>query len=120
MIIIGCGVDIIEVRRIREAVKKWGEDFLERIFTQREIQIAKDKPSIYEHLAGRFAAKEAISKAFGTKDITFKDIEIVNREDGRPDCIFLRGKEKKLEIHISISHIKNYAVATAIIAKKTR
>jgi len=112
-----CGVDIIEVRRIREAVKRWGEDFLKRVFTPRELQTAKDKASIYEHLAGRFAAKEAVLKAFGIKDITFKDIEIINREDGKPDCVLLKDN-KDIDIHISISHIKNYAVATAIITKK--
>ena len=117
--ILGCGVDIIEVRRIREAVKRWGEDFLKRIFTPRELQAAKDKLSVYEHLAGRFAAKEAVSKAFGIKDITFKDIEIINREDGKPDCVFIKGKKDKFDIHISISHIKNYAVATAIITQKS-
>jgi holo-[acyl-carrier protein] synthase len=117
--ITGCGVDIVEVRRIREAVKKWGDDFLKRIFTSRELQISRNKPSLYEYLAGRFAAKEAISKAFGTKDITFKDIEIINNETGKPTCILLKNKEDNLDIHISISHIKNYAVATAIITKKT-
>lgn len=117
--ILGCGVDIIEVRRIREAVKRWGEDFLKRIFTLRELEFTRDKPSLYEHLAGRFAAKEAVSKALGLKDITFKDIEIINNEVGKPNCILLKNNRDNLDIHISISHIKNYAVATAIVTKKT-
>jgi len=116
----GCGVDIIEVKRIKGAIKRWGDDFLKRIFTQRELEQALNKPSIYEHLAGRFAAKEAVSKALGINDIAFKDIEIINNDTGKPVCILLKANKDKSDIHISISHIKNYAVATAIITKKNQ
>lgn len=117
--IVGCGVDIIEVRRIREAVNKWGDDFLGRIFTDKELEIARSRVARYEHLAGRFAAKEAIFKALLDKEINWKDIEISNDKDGRPLCKILNKSKNKFNIQVSISHVKNYAVANAIVTKKS-
>ncbi|MCM8780223.1 MAG: holo-ACP synthase [Candidatus Omnitrophica bacterium] len=116
--IIGNGVDIIEVRRIREAVNKWGDDFLGRIFTDKELETARSRVAKYEHLAGRFAAKEAVFKALLDKEISWKDIEIYNDKDGRPLCRILNKSKNKVNIQISISHVKNYAVASAIITQK--
>ncbi len=116
--IIGTGVDITEVRRIRLAVEKWGEDFLKRIFTKTEIKAAKTKTSFYQHLAGRFAAKEAIFKAVGDNQLSWQDIQIHNDQEGKPICIFLNGRGKDINVHISISHVKTYAVANAVITKK--
>ncbi|MCX7661267.1 MAG: holo-ACP synthase, partial [Candidatus Omnitrophica bacterium] len=73
--IIGTGIDIIEVRRIKNAIEKWGEEFLERIFTKEELKSAKDKPSLYQYFAGRFAAKEAVFKALGNKELGWQDVE---------------------------------------------
>jgi holo-[acyl-carrier protein] synthase len=117
--LIGTGVDITEVRRIRLAVEKWGEDFLGRIFTKVEIKNAKTKTSFYQHLAGRFAAKEAIFKALGDNRLSWKDIQIHNDQAGKPVCMFLNGKGKDMLVHISISHVKNYAVANAVVTQKT-
>lgn len=117
--VIGTGVDIIEVSRLRKAVEKWGKDFLERIFTEIELKNAKTRTSIYQHLAGRFAAKEAIFKALNSKEISWKDLQILNDSDGRPYCEILNHKNKKIGIHVSISHVKNYAVANAVATKKT-
>lgn len=117
--IIGTGVDITEVRRIRQAVEKWGEDFLKRIFTQTEIKNAKTKTSFYQHLAGRFAAKEAIFKATGDSQLSWQDIQIHNDQAGKPICIFLNGRGKDISVDISISHVKTYAVANAIVTKKS-
>jgi holo-[acyl-carrier protein] synthase len=117
--IIGTGVDITEVRRIRQAVEKWGEDFLKRVFTEAEIKNAKIKTSFYQHLAGRFAAKEAIFKAVGDNQLSWQDIQIYNDPEGKPVCIFLNGKGKNINVHISISHVKTYAVANAVVTKKS-
>ena len=118
MMLIGTGVDITEVRRIRQAVEKWGEDFLGRIFTKTEIENAKTKTSFYQHLAGRFAAKEAIFKAVGDNRLSWQDIQIHNDQAGKPVCIFLNGRGKDINVAISISHVKTYAVANAVVTKK--
>ncbi len=118
--IIGTGVDITEVRRLRQAVEKWGKDFLNRIFTKQELENAKTRGSLYLHLAGRFAAKEAIFKALGDKGLNWKDVQILNDKDGRPYCTVLNGKGKGMDVHLSISHVKTYAVANAVVTQKTR
>jgi holo-[acyl-carrier protein] synthase len=117
--IIGTGVDITEVTRLRKAVEKWGADFLNRVFTPEELENAKTKGSLYQHLAGRFAAKEAVFKAFGDTRLNWKDVEILNDKDGKPCCVILNSRGRKVNVHISISHVKNYAVANAIITEKT-
>ena|SRR3989338_2989605 len=117
--IIGTGVDITEVRRLRQAVEKWGEEFLQRVFTKEELENAKTRGSLYQHLAGRFAAKEAVFKALGDAKLTWKDVQILNDKDGKPHCTISNNKTKKIEAHISISHVKNYAVANAIITQKS-
>ncbi len=116
---IGTGVDITEVRRIRQAVEKWGDDFLKRIFTKEELANAKTRTSFYQHLAGRFAAKEAIFKAVGDNTLSWQDIQIHNDREGKPVCLFLNGKAKNVSIAISISHVKTYAVANAIATAKS-
>lgn len=117
--IIGTGVDITEVRRLRQAVEKWGDDFLHRVFTEEELENAKKRGSLYQHLAGRFAAKEAVFKALGDKGLNWKDVQILNDPEGKPSCKILNSKGKKIEAHISISHVKTYAVANAIITQKS-
>jgi holo-[acyl-carrier protein] synthase len=116
--IIGTGVDIAEVHRLRKAVERWGNEFLERIFTTRELESARTRVTLYQHLAGRFAAKEAIFKAFNVKELSWKDIQIMNDKDGKPYCEILNKKFKKVDVFISISHVKTYAVASAIITQK--
>jgi holo-[acyl-carrier protein] synthase len=116
--ILGTGVDITEVSRLRKAVEKWGESFLSRIFTDEEIENAKKRVSLYQHLAGRFAAKEAVFKALGDAKLNWKDVQILNDREGKPYCKILNGRAKKVYIYISISHVKNYAVANAVITQK--
>jgi holo-[acyl-carrier protein] synthase len=116
--LIGTGVDITEVRRIRQAVEKWGDDFLKRVFTLAEIKNAKTKTSFYQHLAGRFAAKEAIFKAAGDNQLSWQDIQIHNDREGKPVCLFLNGRGKNMNVHISISHVKTYAVASAVVTQE--
>lgn len=116
--ILGTGVDITEVNRLRRAVEKWGDVFLRKIFTEMELENAKTRSTLYQHLAGRFAAKEAVFKALGDKRLGFKDIQILNDSDGKPFCEILNKKARKVCVHVSISHVKSYAVANAIITAK--
>ena len=116
--IIGTGVDITEVRRLKQAVEKWGDGFLNRIFTKEELLNAKTRGSLYQHLAGRFAAKEAVFKAVGDEKLTWKEVQILNDKNGKPRCVFLTNRNKKIDVHISISHVKNYAVANAVATQK--
>ncbi|MDD5431769.1 MAG: holo-ACP synthase [Candidatus Omnitrophica bacterium] len=116
--ILGTGVDITEVQRLRKVVEKWGKSFLERVFTKNELENAKTRGSFYQHLAGRFAAKEAVFKAVGDPNLNWKDVEIINDKQGKPVCKILNGRADKLLVLLSISHVKNYAVANAVVTKK--
>ncbi|MGE5280146.1 MAG: holo-ACP synthase [Deltaproteobacteria bacterium] len=109
----GSGIDIVEITKLEKAVKRWGDVFLNRVYTEKELAYARSKRYPMQHLAARFAAKEAVFKALGTKpDIAFKDIEITNDRFGRPHC---RIRNKRVALSLSLSHTRNYAVACAII-----
>ena len=126
MLITGIGVDIVEIYRIKQAAKKWSNKFLKRIFTDRELKYAKDRSIPYQHLAARFAAKEAILKAIGDNTIhriEWTNVEILNDTNGKP-IVNLSGQAKKIkqgknisDIIISMSHTRTYAVANAIVIK---
>lgn len=122
---VSCGVDIVEIDRIKHSLENGGENFRNRVFTDREIEYCEAKNSIkYESYAARFAAKEAVSKAFGTgmgKYISWKDIEVLNDDYGKP-YIALTAKARELfcsmnaaDISISLSHCRSYAIAYAVI-----
>lgn len=124
--IIGTGIDIVEVYRMRDAIKKWGDGFLSKIFTAREIQYSNSRRFSPQHFAARFAAKEAVVKAFGEPTrfpIRWTDIEVLNDEEGKPVLEFhdtaLKAKRKKRvgSVVLSLSHSKNYAVANVILVK---
>jgi len=116
MKIFGTGIDIVEVERIAKAIERWGDGFLNHVFTKKEIAYAKNQRYPQEHFAARFAAKEAVFKAIGDDpQITWKDIEITHDKNGKPVCLYSR-KNFKRRILISISHTKLYAVASALIA----
>ena len=113
--ILGIGIDIIELERIQKAIDRWGDHFLKHVFTDEEIRYAKEHKFPTQHFAARFAAKEAIFKALGDQEhIGWKDIKIFNDEKGRPHCSFKDGRFKN-KILISISHTHIYAVANAVI-----
>ncbi|MGX6590855.1 holo-[acyl-carrier-protein] synthase [Cetobacterium ceti] len=121
MKLIGLGNDIIEISRIEKAISKNG--FIEKVFSSEEIEVIKSKGNRSESYGGRFAAKEAISKALGTGVRNFKlvDIVILNDSLGKPYVIFKNNLEKYMKnyiIEISISHCKEYATAVAIIFAK--
>ena len=129
----GIGIDIIEIDRIKEAVEKFGDSFLQKIYTAREINYCQNHKAVkFPELAGRFAAKEAYSKAIGTGiigtgmekegvvgrakgGISWKEIEIVNDLHGKPH-IYLNGKLAK-KVQVSLSHSLNSAVAMVYVEK---
>ena len=124
-LIVGVGVDIIEISRIKDAAEK-NTSFIEKIYTENEIEYLKSRNFRPEYLAGRFAAKEAISKALGTGIFQFsmREIEIDRNANGKP-VVILRGKAKQIaqkfgeyKIHISISHSRENAVAYAVLEIK--
>ena len=115
---ITCGTDIIEIGRIKDSIEDMGERFLERVFTKKEIEYCESrKNQKYQHYAGRFAGKEAVFKAISPQlkdkyEIGWKNIEIINDENGRPCVHFLDIEIQGIdEIDISISHCKQYATA---------
>ena len=118
---IKCGTDIIEISRIKEAIEDTKQAFLQRVYTQKEIDYCESKKKMkYQHYAARFAAKEAFFKAisdlFAPYEITWKDIELTNNEKGRPQICLLQKKISNLQnIDISLSHCKEYAIATVTI-----
>ena len=118
---ITCGTDIIEIERIKESIESMQDIFLNKIFTDNEINYCESKKNMkYQHYAVRFAAKEAIFKALSCRmknkfEISFKDAEILNDENGRPKVYFTNRKIDNLSsIDISLSHCKEYAVANVV------
>lgn len=117
--IIGVGIDIIDIKRIKSIMEKFGDKFYEKILTEKEIAYCKSfKAKPAPHFAGRFASKEAYSKSIGTgisKDFRWKDIEILNDERGKPYIHHLAENEySKYRFHISITHTDEYASAVVI------
>jgi holo-[acyl-carrier protein] synthase len=122
--ILGIGIDIIEVHRIKTSHQRFGERFLHRILLPDEIAYCLTHREPAPFLAARFAAKEAISKAFGTgigAHLTWRDIEIKRRPTGEP-YVILHGKAQTLmtqrnakNLLISLSHTDNYAAAVATL-----
>lgn len=120
------GNDIIEVDRIKELVEKSDAKALGRIFTDKEIKYCENTNNMkYQHYAARFAAKEAVFKAISPilKDkfsIGFRNIEVLNDNTGRPYINLLSTdvNDKEVQIDISMSHIKEYAIATAVVKIK--
>ena len=119
-----CGTDIIEISRIKESIEKYGETFIDRIYSPHEIEYCEKKGQVkYQHYAARFASKEAVAKMLGTGfngSFEWKEIEVINDELGKPQIKLSGGAKKifdeeKLEkIDISLSHCKEYAVAMVI------
>jgi holo-[acyl-carrier protein] synthase len=128
MKIFGIGTDIVNINRIEKSLKKGGNKFKEKIFTKKEIVYCDKKKNSASFYAKRFAAKEAFSKAAGTgirRNVSFKNIEILNNKYGQP-FIKLQGKtesflkkkfkKKKYLIYLSLSDDKPWAQATVLIS----
>ncbi|HEX8948999.1 MAG TPA: holo-ACP synthase [Dissulfurispiraceae bacterium] len=125
--IYGIGTDIVEIDRVRLAVEKWGEGFLERIFSERELFYCNAKKDPMPHFAARFAAKESLIKALTPLGpLPLKEIEVLNHPSGKP---FIALKEGVLEdlfegeapiIHLTLTHERSHAVATVILERKAK
>lgn len=126
--IIGTGVDLCEVHRIKAAAERYGERFLKRVFTAREIAYASSKANLYERYAARFAAKEAGMKALGTGwhgGVRWQDFEVTNLRSGRPTLAF-HGKAAEYaqrlgveNISLSMTHTAQQAMAIVILEKSS-
>ena len=124
MTILGIGMDIVETKRIADSLERFGDRFLHRVFLEGEVAYSNSMKFPPLHLAARFAAKEAISKAFGTgigREIGWRDMEIVREPSGAPKVV-LHGRAEEYarkrgvkEIHVSLSHTADYGAASAVI-----
>ncbi|MCX7731551.1 MAG: holo-ACP synthase [candidate division WOR-3 bacterium] len=119
----GIGIDLIEVARIRQALERFGSRFQTRVFTPAEIAFCERLTDKYPSYAGRFAAKEAFSKALGTGlrgAISWQEIEICDNERSRPS-IRVTGRAKEIlagrTVHLSLTHLRDYAAAVVVICE---
>lgn len=118
--IVGLGIDLVKIERIRIVLDKYGDRFLKKVFEDREI-FRKDA----QEISGKFAVKESFVKALGTgfsESVYFKDIVVLNNHAGKPyvvlsDKIIKKLSLENLKIHVSISHDGEYAVAVTVLEK---
>ena len=113
------GLDIVEIARIEKALARWGERFLHRVYTERELELYRDR---VPELAARFAAKEAVMKALGTgnRGVAWREIEVLRNQRGAPQ-VYLHGRASlqahrlgMKELAISLTHSREYALASVI------
>jgi holo-[acyl-carrier protein] synthase len=120
--IYGIGIDIVKINRIRDAVGRWGDSFLKKVFTDNEIEYCYKKKVPFLSLAVRFAAKEAAIKAVSSpRAVSLKEIEVVTSERGRPSLI-VHGKTRDLfdekgisGVHVSLSHEREFGIASVVL-----
>lgn len=124
MSVIGIGVDLVECTRIQHSLDRFGEKFLRRVFTEGEIKYSMSMKFPARHLAARFAAKEAVSKAFGTgigKAMGWRNIDIRKKKSGEPFLVFsgpaqeLAAKRGVASALITISHTDHHAMACVVL-----
>jgi holo-[acyl-carrier protein] synthase len=124
MKIIGIGLDLVKIARVRAAAERWQERFLKRVFTEAECRYCFQRASPYASLAARFAVKEAVLKALGTgwsQGVRWVDIEVLPDRTGRPQAS-VEGRVRSLirevgvtNIHVTLSHDAEYAMAEAVL-----
>jgi holo-[acyl-carrier protein] synthase len=123
MDIVAHGIDMVECARLQEIIDRHGERFLKRVFTAAELEYCLGRKRQVEHLAGRFAAKEAVLKVLGTgwrNGINWTDVEIRNAPSGQPQvrlsgrCRELADQMRLAKVLVSISHIGTHAIASAV------
>ncbi len=120
--IYGIGIDIVKIERMKTVVDRWGDRFLGRVFTDKEIAYCYNRKEPYLSLSVRFAAKEALIKAIGSgTEVSLRDIEVTNRDGGRP-VLNVQGKlmaffeQKAITCaHLSLSHEREYGVACVVV-----
>ena len=124
--VIGLGIDIIEIDRVQESIEKYSDQFLNKVFTKKEIEYCINKSNKYQHFAARFAAKEAVYKALSSgwekEKVGWQNIEVFNDKTGMPH-VQLNGDIAKFlsddnNLKISLSHSRDYVACVAIIYKE--
>lgn len=129
MQLFGIGIDVVEVARIEDSIAEFGDRFLARIFTEKEQEYCRKQKRAALHFAARFAAKEALSKAFGTgigKDVGWLDLEILRKASGEPEVVLGPGAQRFAvenrvgDIKVSLTHAQHYAAANAVILCKEK
>lgn len=119
---ISCGTDIIEISRIKQSIESFEENFKTNIFTENEVKYCEShKLQKYQHYAARFAAKEAIFKALSKKlnsEFIWTNFEIINLDSGKPEVVLKEQIPEIESIDISLSHCREYAIATVIVLFK--
>jgi len=123
--VLGIGIDLVENDRMQEMVDRWGARFKDKVFLSEEQQYCETKPMPCRHYAGRFAVKEAVSKAFGTglgPQIGWLDIEVVRNGDTGAPSVRLSNRARRWadsrgvgQVLVSLSHTRHYAVAHALL-----
>lgn len=128
MSIVGTGIDLVDCARIESSIERFGERFLRRVFTEGEIAYSQSMKFPARHFAARFAAKEALSKAFGTgigKAMGWRDLDVRKKESGEPYVVLSGGAEKMAsersvtKVWISLSHTDQTGMATIILESET-
>jgi holo-[acyl-carrier protein] synthase len=123
MQIFGIGIDVVEIERIEESIEKFGDKFLDRLFTPEERAYCDSQKLPHVNYAGRFAVKEAVAKSFGTgigKELSWLDMTILRAPSGQPTVVFTGAGKVFMEnqnitsVKISLTHAKQYAAANAI------
>lgn len=127
--IVGVGIDLVEVGRIRDSMERFGERFLARILTPAEVAYCASHPEPAIHVAARFAAKEAVGKAFGTGiglELAWHDAEVLRNPAGKPE-LRLHGKGAEMalawgidQIHLSLTHTATSAAAVVILESREK
>ncbi len=115
------GVDIENIDRFSKLERKKDFSFLDKVYTQSELNYCYSKKSFGQHLAARFSAKEAVVKAvsaLGKKDLMYGDIEIVNNERGIPEIFINKDGFDNIEVSVSMSHCKDRVIANALVFEK--
>lgn len=124
--IYGIGIDLVENDRIEKIIQKWGDKFLSRVFSAREIDYCGRHTQASLHYGARFAVKESFLKAIGTglgRGVKLLEIEVVNEENGKPEIELSGGAREYIvkagidKIHLSITHTKNYASAMVLLER---
>ena len=124
MSVLGIGIDMVECARIENSIERFGDRFLQRVFTEGEIVYAQSMKFPARHFAARFAAKEALSKAFGTgigKSMGWRDLDVRKKESGEPYVVLSGGAERManergiVKVWITLSHTEQSAMATIVL-----
>jgi phosphopantethiene--protein transferase domain len=122
--ILGIGVDVVDVQRMKDVLEKQGKVFLDKVFSDMEVTYCKTRRKPYIHFGARFAAKEAVAKAMRTGwsgAFHWRDIEVVNDQSGAPHILLSRDVAKALDqctVHLSLSHTDNTIVAFVVLESK--